>query len=92
MRWLILCVIFVAQMVHAELARPPTPVFLRTVLVTGSGATPALAQQAAREQAWSQTQASRWANTAIVNTVVVTLKPTAQGYQSQMWVTIESVH
>ena len=83
---------FWASTAHAQLAEPPIPVFLRTVLVTGTGATVAAAQQAAREQAWQITQAGHYANTAIVNTVVVTIEPVAQGYQSSMWVTVKSIH
>jgi hypothetical protein len=92
MRIIIFAVLFWACHVWAELATPPTPVFLRTVLVTGTGATVGAAQQAAREQAWRQTQAGAWTSTAITNITVVTIEKTAQGWQSSMWVTIESGH
>jgi len=78
--------------VSAQLAEPPTPWFLRTVLVTAVGATPALAHKQAEDQAMSQSGARAWHNTAVTNTTVVYTQRTATGYETQVWVTVKSIH
>jgi hypothetical protein len=92
MRIIILSVLFWASAAAAELAEPPTPVFLRTVLVTATGATAAQAHLAAKEQAMTQTNARAWVNTAVTNTAVVYTQRTTTGYQTQVWVTVKSIH
>jgi hypothetical protein len=85
-------VLFWTSTVSAELAEPPIPWFLRTVLVTATGATPAQAHARAESQAMSQTGARAWHNTAVTNTTVVYTQRTAAGYETQVWVTIKSIH
>lgn len=84
--------LFWATTVSAQLAEPPTPWFLRTVLVTAQGATAAQAHLAAKEQAMTQTGARAWHNTAVTNTTVVYTQRTATGYETQVWVTVKSIH
>jgi len=92
MRIIILALLFWITGVSAELAQPPTPWFLRTVLVTATGATAAQAHRQAEAQAMTQTGARAWHNTAVTNTTVVYTQRTATGYETQVWVTVKSIH
>ena len=92
MRILFLAVLFWINSVSAQLAEPPTPWFIRTVLVTAVGATAAQAHRQAESQAMTQTGARAWHNTAVTNTTVVYTQRTATGYETQVWVTVKSIH
>ena len=92
MRIIILSLLFWIHVASAELAQPPTPVFLRTVLVTGSGATPQAAQQQAFARARVQTDSVGWPGVHIANYAVVSMVPAGSLYHTQMWVTVKSIH
>jgi hypothetical protein len=95
MRWLIISLFMVANLAQAEeVARPVAPEFIRTELITASGATPALAVKAAYEQALLQANPPKTLTQPVraTNHAVASMVRNGQAYQTQTWVTVRTAN
>jgi hypothetical protein len=94
MRWLII-LLLVANLAQAEeLARPVAPEFIRTELITATGATPALAVEAAYQQALQQANPAAGLTQPVraTNHAVASMVQTGKIYRTQTWVTVRTAN
>jgi hypothetical protein len=94
MRWIIIFLLALNTAQAQDLARPVPPEFIRTELITATGATPKLAIEAAYQLALQQAGAPATLRQPVraTNHAVASMVREGNLYQTQTWVTVRTAN